>query len=267
MAKAQPTPATKASGPRGSGGAGARPSGSSGSGSRRAQLASFETARKKEARRRTIILVAICTVLAIGILSFPVYYAVQDAKLSNATLDSLGVGVAAAACDPVSENAATGNQEHKATGTPITYDQTPPDSGPHWDTPAAFSKHFYAKSERPAVETLVHNLEHGYTVAWYRDGAPKDQVDALKRIAKTFASSEEDNADKFIAAPWTDADGAGFPDGKNVVLARWTADPQNPGDAASQKGVRQACGAVSGAAVQEFMVKYPEANAPEPNGA
>jgi hypothetical protein len=117
------------------------------------------------------------------------------------------------------------------------------------------------------VETLVHNLEHGYTVVWYRANAPSDLSSDLQRISKTFGSEEYDPADKFIAAPWSDADGAGFPAGKNLVIARWTADPNDPTDVTKQKGVRQACTNVSGAAIQEFMAKYPVASSPEPNGA
>jgi hypothetical protein len=113
----------------------------------------------------------------------------------------------------------------------------------------------------------VHNLEHGYTVVWYRASAPSKQIDNLQRIAKTFGSEEYDPADKFIAAPWSDADGAGFPAGKDVVITRWTADPNDPGDVTKQRGVRQACTNVSGAAIQEFMAKYPVANSPEPSGA
>ena len=121
--------------------------------------------------------------------------------------------------------------------------------------------------DRPAVETLVHNLEHGYTVVWYRDTAPADQITALENASKTFGASQYDPNQKFIAAPWSEADGAGFPEGKNVVLARWTADPNNPADTASQRGVEQACAAVSGQAIADFMAKYPSTNSPEPNGA
>jgi hypothetical protein len=114
---------------------------------------------------------------------------------------------------------------------------------------------------------LVHNLEHGYTVVWYRDSAPQSDRDALAAIAKTFTSEDYDPTQKFIAAPWTDADGAGFPAGKNVVLTRWTADPTNPADTTKQLGVRQACGSVSGAAIESFMQTYPSTSSPEPNGA
>ena len=58
-----------------------------------------------------------------------------------------------------------------------------------------------------------------------------------------------------------------FPDGKNVVLTRWTADPSDPSDPSKQLGVRQSCELVSGQAVKDFMAKYPYENSPEPNGA
>ena len=58
-----------------------------------------------------------------------------------------------------------------------------------------------------------------------------------------------------------------MPAGKNVVLTHWFADPNNPGDPSAQKGVRQACTAVSGAVLEDFMAKYPYASSPEPSGA
>ena len=51
------------------------------------------------------------------------------------------------------------------------------------------------------------------------------------------------------------------------MITRWTADPNDPSNAAQQLGVRQACTEVSGAAIKDFMTKYPVANSPEPNGA
>ena len=60
---------------------------------------------------------------------------------------------------------------------------------------------------------------------------------ALERIAKTFSGEDYNPEDKFIAAPWADSDGGAFPAGKNVVLARWTADPNDPCDTTKQFGV------------------------------
>jgi hypothetical protein len=241
-------------------------SGGSGA-SRRARLASFEAARKKEQRRRSLLLLGICVVLAAALLAYPVYLLIEDYRARTATIADIGVSASAAGCDAVSENPATGNQEHVTEGTKVTYDRTPPDSGQHYPSPAPFTKRFYTPADRPAVESLVHNLEHGYTVVWYRDTMPQDQIDELETISKTFTSEEYDQADKFIVAPWTEADGAGFPEGKNVVLTRWYADPGNPSEQSLQKGVRQACAAVSGEAIKDFMAKYPATSAPEPNGA
>lgn len=235
--------------------------------SRRDKLASLESARKKEQRTRTIRLLVICIVLAVALLAYPVYLFVDDYRARNATIDDLGTSLAAAGCDPVAENEATGSQDHVQDGSKVPYAQTPPDSGSHYASPAPFTKHFYAEADRPAVETLVHNLEHGYTVVWYRADAPDEQIQNLERISKTFGSDDYNPADKFIAAPWSAADGAGFPAGKNVVITRWTADPNNPADVSQQRGVRQACTNVSGAAIKDFMAKYPTANSPEPNGA
>ena len=235
--------------------------------SRRDKLASLEAARKKEQRSRTIRLFVICLVLALALLAYPVYLFVDDYRARNATMDDLGSSIAVASCDPVTEHEATGNQDHVPEGTKVDYAQTPPDSGKHYPSPAPFTKHFYAAADRPPVETLVHNLEHGYTVVWYRADAPSKQVKDLQRIAKTFGSEEYDPADKFIAAPWSEADGAGFPAGKNIVITHWTADPNDPGNPSLQKGVRQVCTNVSGAAIKDFMTKYPVPNSPEPNGA
>ena len=249
---------------KGSGGAGK--GGGKDGGNRRDRLASFEKARKAERRRRTILLLAVCVVVAAALLAYPVYLVAKDSKVSAAGLAAVGVTSAAAGCDPDQANTATGNQDHVAEGTKVQYAQSPPDSGKHYPSPATFTKHFYSADDRPEIETLVHNLEHGYTIAWYRADAPESDVTALRQAASTFGSETYDPSQKFIAAPYSSTDGT-FPDGKNVVLARWTADPANPSDQTKQQGVSQACAGVSGQVISDFMAKYPVANSPEPNGA
>jgi Protein of unknown function (DUF3105) len=240
------------------------PSGSS----RRDKLASLEASRRAEQRRRTISLLVICVVLAAALLAYPVYLFASDYIARNANLEDLGSSVEQAGCDPIAENPATGNQEHVAEGTKVTYDRFPPDSGQHYPSPAPLTKRFYTTEDRPPVEELVHNLEHGYTVVWYRSDLSGKQVSELEKIAKTFGNDDQNPANKFIAAPWDDgSDGGAMPAGKNVVLTRWYADPNNPSDASSQKGVRQSCVAVSGAVIKDFMAKYPYTSSPEPNGA
>lgn len=236
-------------------------------GNARDRLAASQVARGNVARRRTIRLLVICVVVAGLVLAAPIYLYYQDYQARNGVLADFGVSAESAGCDPVVSEPANGNQDHRDDGTVIEYPKYPPDSGPHYVDPAPFTKHFYAAADRPAVSNIVHNLEHGYTVVWYRDSAEKDQIDALQKASKTFGSDEYDPAKKFIAAPWGDSDPQGFPDGKSVVMTRWTANPDNPSDTAQQQGVRQACTSVSGPAIKAFMDAYPFQNAPEPNGA
>jgi hypothetical protein len=235
--------------------------------SRREKLASFEAARKKEQRNRTLRLLVVCVLLAALLLAYPVYLFAQDYRDRNADVASIGVDLAAATCDPPVEAPASGNQDHVADGTRVTYTEFPPASGQHYAAPAQFNRRFYTMADRPPVETLVHNLEHGYTLLWYRDGAPDGVARDAERIAKTFGGDDYNPADKFIAAPWSDADGGAFPDGKNVVLTRWTASPTDPSDPSQQFGVRQSCVLVSGQALKDFMAKYPYTSSPEANGA
>lgn len=231
---------------------------------RRSELARLDATRKAQERRRAIRLVAVCGALALALLAYPVYLFGNDYRARNAPITDFGPPATAAACDPISSNPASGNQEHVAEGTKITYSRSPPDSGAHYDSPAPFARHFYTTADRPSVETLVHNLEHGYAIAWYQADAPADQVATLADIARTFGSENSNIADKFIAAPWSSMDGAGFPEEKTVVLTRWTADPADRDDASKQRGVRQSCGQVSGEAIAGFMATYPVDNSPEP---
>jgi hypothetical protein len=69
--------------------------------SRRAKLASFEAARKKEQRNRTIRLLVICFVLAMALLAYPVYLFIDDYRARNATIADIGSSRADAGCDPI----------------------------------------------------------------------------------------------------------------------------------------------------------------------
>ena len=161
--------------------------------SRRDKLASLETARKKEQRRRTIRLLVICVVLAVGLLAYPVYLFVEDYRARNATMDEIGTSIAAAGCDPVAD--ASGHRQPRTRrrghqGRPTTGRRRTPASTtrPRPRSPSASTP---PPTGRP-VETLVHNLEHGYTVVWYRDRRPSKQIKNAAAIAKTFTSEDYD---------------------------------------------------------------------------
>ena len=231
---------------------------------RRAVVEQMRRDQKKAERRRTIVVVSACVVVALVIVGLAAIPLIKQNGLTSGDLANIGASEKAAGCSPIQTKKANGNQNHKPQGTPISYDDAPPAFGPHWPSPASFDRKFYTADDRPDVETLVHNLEHGYTLLWYDDTIAKssDQLAVVKAIAKKYEGSQK-LTDKFIAAPWTSKDGKAFPGGKHVALTHWSAGG-DPSDVTKQKGIWQYCGDPSGAVVQKFMKEYPYSDSPEP---
>ena len=131
------------------------------------------------------------------------------------------------------------------------------------------TRKFYTAQDRPALGTLVHNEEHGYTILWYDATAAKDstQMDEIKAIANKFAGTT-DLRDKFKAVPWTSADGKPFPDGQHIAFTHWSVGGAT--NAARGPTSRSASGStapsVSGAALKTYMDDYPFSDSPEPGG-
>ena len=73
----------------------------------------------------------------------------------------------------------------------------------------------YTADDRPELESLVHNLEHGYTILWY-DETIADDDEAMDELRgdRRQARRHREHAHKFIAAPWTSDDEGGkkFPE-------------------------------------------------------
>ena len=235
---------------------------------RRAVVEQLRRDQKQAERRRTIIVIAVCVVIALVIIGAAAVPLIKRNKLVGGPLPKLGDSAQAAGCGAVEKKPATGNQEHKPVGTTIDYAQAPPAFGPHWPTPADFSRKFYTKNDRPQLEQVVHNLEHGYTLLWYDATAAKskDQVAIIKAIADKFSGTKL--SDKFIALPWTakDENGKAFPGGAHIALTHWSTGG-HPGDVKKQQGVWEYCRTPSGAAVKSFMQQYPYTDSPEPQGA
>ncbi len=230
---------------------------------RRAVVEQMRRDQQRSERRRTIAVISACLVVGALIIGFAAVPLLQQRSRAAKALSDLGAG--AGSCQDVVKKKATGNQEHRDVGTTVDYQDAPPAFGPHYPTPAPFGRTFYAEDDRPEVEYLVHNLEHGYTLLWYDDtvAEDEDQLNAVKAIAAKFEGNGPTS--KFIAVPWTAEDGKAFPAGQHVALTHWSVG----GDAAkpSQQGVWQYCEAPSGAAVDTFTKNYPYSDSPEPNAA
>jgi len=230
---------------------------------RRAVVEQLRRDQKKAERRRTIVVVSACVVVALVIVGLAAIPLIKQNGLTSGDLASIGASEKAAACSPIQTKKANGNQDHKPEGTPITYPDAPPAFGPHYPVTAPFERKFYTASDRPQIEYVVHNLEHGYSLLWYDDTVAKnsDQLAVVKAIAKKYEGTKL--TDKFIALPWTAKDGKAFPSGTHVALTHWSAGG-DPTDVTKQQGIWQYCGKPSGAVVQKFMQDYPYTDSPEP---
>jgi hypothetical protein len=229
---------------------------------RRAVVEQLRREQQRQEKRRTMTVVVVCAVVAIAIIAFPAYQVFQQGKASAGELATIGVTADQAGCQDIVTKSAEGNNDHRPVGERVVYPDAPPAFGPHYPQPASFGRKFYSTGDRPDLEYLVHNLEHGYNILWYDQTIADDSkaLGTVKAIASKFEGQKL--SDKFIAAPWTEEDGKAFPDGTHVALTHWSMgeDPK----ANKQQGVWQYCAAPSGEVVSEFVKKYPYSDSPEP---
>lgn len=224
---------------------------------RRARVEAMRRAQQAKERRKSTVFVVLAVVVGLGLVAAAAVPAYLDRRNdpANKSLSSFGVPAAAASCSAVTDDKPSGNQNHKPDGTVIRYDQVPPSSGPHWAAPAPGSRGFSTAKDRPEIEQLVHNLEHGYTVLWYDSTVTGDQRAKLRDLAVSARATDEVGPSKFLVSAWDDADGK-LPAGKHVALAHWGKTTAH----------RQLCGKVSGEVVQKFITAYPFSDSPEPAG-
>jgi hypothetical protein len=235
----------------------------------------IEQMRKKQRggeRRRGFAIVGVCVLIALLIIGAAAFQPIKDwwdqRQYDGTALAD--IGAPASSCQPVTTKKANGTQDHVEPGTPIAYGDAPPAFGQHYNVPDPMARKLYTSGDRPALGTLVHNLEHGYTVLWYDETAAKDSdtMDQIRAIAAKFEGTTN-LRDKFKAVPWTSSDESGkdFPKGQHIAYTHWSAGGDAAGTAGKQRGVWQYCPAPSGAALESFMTKYPYLDSPEPNGA
>jgi hypothetical protein len=243
---------------------------------RQAVIDEIRKKQKGAEKRRGFAIVGVCALIAVLIVAAAAYRPVRNwwdlRKFKDVDLAS--IGAPASACGKVETEKADGNQQHEPAGTQITYDHAPPAFGSHWNeagvAPAPFNRKFYTEKDRPELEALVHNLEHGYTILWYDQTAADDAstMNEIEGLSDKFRANSDNLRFKFIAAPWTSDDekeSGKFPDGKHIVLSHWSAGGSGETDTSKQVGVFQYCSQPSGAALEKFMLDYPYTDSPEPD--
>jgi hypothetical protein len=233
--------------------------------------------RKKEQgadRRRGFLIVGVCVAIAVLIIGAAVYRPIKDSFEMRAYNDkSLSeIGAPASACEDISLKPAEGNQQHVPEGQQVTYKDAPPAFGAHWNSataPATMARKVWTEDDRPELEVLVHNLEHGFTIVWYDETIANDDeaMTELEAVGKKFPGTTNYRY-KFYAAPWTSEDVkeiGKFPKGEHIAITHWSAGGAGETDPAKQQGVWQYCSEFSGEALDAFMTKYPYFDSPEPN--
>jgi hypothetical protein len=236
---------------------------------RQAVIDSIRKQQQKSDRTRGLAIVAVCGILGLGIVAAaawkPISDRVEREQYASKPLDE--IGAKASACGEIIKKDATGEQDHVAAGTPMTYEDAPPAFGQHWDMWDTMDRKFYSAKDRPELGELVHNLEHGYTMLWYDETAAKDDdtMSTLRGLAAKFPS-DTNLRDKFKVVPWTKEDGKAFPKGMHVAMTHWSVGGRG-GDSTAEKqeGIFQYCSEPSGAALEAFMTEYPYMDSPEPD--
>jgi len=239
---------------------------------RRQVIDEIRRKQKSADKRQGRAIVGVCVLVALLIIGAaaysPIKTAIEKARYSGKDLADIGAG--ADVCGEVTEEEATGSGDHVDKSQQVTYDHAPPAFGAHWNeaglAPAPINERYYTKDSRPELESLVHNLEHGYTILWYDETIADDssQVAAIKAMAATLDANDTNQRLKFKAAPWTSEDaeetGKDFPKGQHIAFTHW----RNDAAASKQWGAWQYCTEASGEALKKFMTDYPFTDAPEP---
>ena len=235
---------------------------------RQAVIDSIRSQQSRSEQRRGLAIVGVCVLVAVLIVGAAAFKPVKDWwDLRAYAASSLSeIGAKPSVCQDVTTQPAEGNQDHVDVGTPMTYPESPPAFGTHWNMWDSMDRKLYTTSDRPELGELVHNLEHGFTILWY-DETIADDSDAMAEL-RGIASKLEGTTnlrDKFKAVPWTSEDGKPFPDGQHVACTHWSVGGAGETDPSKQVGVWQYCSGLSGDALETFMTDYPYMDSPEPN--
>ncbi len=166
---------------------------------RRAKIEAMRKAEQAKERRKSMIFVIVAIVVGVGLVAavaIPSYVKSKNDPAKKSMSD-FGVSLASASCSPVQTTKGTNTQElrqHVQDGTIEKYKTVPPSYGPHWASPIYPSREFYTVRDRPQMERLVHNLEHGYTMVWYDSTIKGDDLQELKDLAVSARKSDAGRA-------------------------------------------------------------------------
>ncbi len=212
---------------------------------RRERLDELRRQQRANERRKNMMFAGAGTLVALGLIAGAVVPAYLHDK-SNKAKQKVGYQASptsaekAADClgvhnDPLSPagdhiaNKTIDYSKQKYGDTEGGTEALPPSGGPHNPVPLSDKDRFFSLDSHARPERAVHNLEHGYVVAWYDDQLPDADVEKLKTLAADPSLSE------LLVVPWY---GSALPADKHVVLTSWARTER--------------CGSVSDPVVRNF---------------
>lgn len=153
-----------------------------------------------KARRNRLLTFALLAVVLLGLVGFAIANKIAADNRKKAELAAVQASLEEFGCTPdeTQEDAGAGhlnNQELAATPPDVLYPSRPASSGRHYVNWLKTGVYDQQLDER----ALVHNLEHGYILGYYDEGADAEQVDAFKEYAQTRI---DDGLPKIIVSPW-----------------------------------------------------------------
>jgi hypothetical protein len=215
---------------------------------RRQRLEELRKQQKASERRKNFLFAGSAVAVAVILIAAAVIPAYLHDRNKNAK-EKVGYQAAptaaekAAGCLGVHNDPVSPAGNHVAT--PIDYVKEkygdtsggtppiPPTGGKHNSISLGDTNRFYPLSEKPRAERAVHNLEHGYVVAWYDSKLPASEVTKLESLAKDPAFS------RLLVVGWWQGD---LPANKHVVLTAWARTDR--------------CGTVSDDVVKKFYADH-----------
>jgi len=132
-------------------------------------------------------------------------------EVPSQRVEDLDEAVEAAGCD-VSSSRARSRDHTEDPSEQITYPANPPTSGKHFAAPADDG----AYETAPDVKELVHTLEHGRVIVWFKESLPEEARANLQ------AFFDEDDYHMVLVPNETNMP-------FDVAATAWTIDPQPNG--------------------------------------
>ena len=111
----------------------------------------------------------------------------------------------------VGQKVADEGNSHINPGQKATYNQSPPTSGSHWNQAGVAPVPWGIKDATLPNEAIVHNLEHGGVVVFYK-GLTADETDKLKDLVRLMMNN---GLKKIVLEPYAEMQDA------RVAVSAW----------------------------------------------